>query len=70
MGQGNTLQLICLRKDKQAKWPQLAALEGTRGVTMRRSNAAQQAEGLGTDAILLEDLTTSTLTWFRSLLLN
>lgn len=50
LGQGNTLQLICLRKDKQPKWPQPAALEGTRGVTMGRSNAAQRAEGLGTDS--------------------
>ena len=70
LGQVNTFQLICLRKDKQPKWAKLATLKEMQGVTVASNHAAQQAEGLGTDVILLENLTTATLTWFRSLILN
>lgn len=60
---------VDLFKEGQAAQVATAGRSGRdSGSAVGRSNAARQAEGLGTDAILLGDLTTSTLTWFRSLI--
>lgn len=61
---------VDLFKERQAGQVATAGCSGRDVGSHSGEEQCRTAGGLGTDAILLEDLTTSTLTWFRSLILN